>query len=497
MAQHCTRLQQRTLCQSTRRLAGTIYRGDHRSRPPDRRSASPSLGPRRPALHDRGHGRRHRLRPQHRRHRLCRLPLDVPRDGPEAFRPVGEVEFANGVAAMAASGGYGKARDVRRHRQPRQSAARRRRQSRCWKPRSSPAMAASAAFAIPSAWDADPDVAGMYATRPKGLLLDATFRKGFACLAPLGLSFDAWLFHPQIGELTDLARAFPETKIVLDHCGGPIGIGSYAGRREEIFPDWKASIQEIAKCQNVVVKLGGLAMCLLGYDFHLRPKPPSSEEAAAAWRPYIETCIEAFGPDPLHVREQFPAGQRPVQLSGDLQRLQAPRRAIQRGREDRDVLEDGDGFLQAEAGSDDGGVSDRLTPTRPCGIPARFDRRRECRRCRSRPSRSSSRCESGSCCRLAPRSAPGQLVAADEAFRVALAERDMRGGVLVEQRVEEQQPAFRDRRGMRHQRHFAETCARPRRCRAPSSAPPRRARPWPRRCGLPRTAPAMLSISVP
>ena len=71
-----------------------------------------------------------------------------------------------------------------------------------------------------SAWDADADVAGMYATRPKGLLLDATFRKGFACLAPLGLSFDAWLFHPQIGELADLARAFPDTKIVLDHCGG-------------------------------------------------------------------------------------------------------------------------------------------------------------------------------------------------------------------------------------------------------------------------------------
>jgi predicted TIM-barrel fold metal-dependent hydrolase len=146
----------------------------------------------------------------------------------------------------------------------------------------------------------------MYATRPKGLLLDSTFRKGFACLAPLGLSFDAWLFHPQIGELTDLARAFPGTKIVLDHCGGPIGIGSYAGRREEIFPVWKASIQEIAKCENVVVKLGGLAMCLLGYDFHLRPKPPSSEEAAAAWRSYIETCIEAFGPNRCMFESNFP-----------------------------------------------------------------------------------------------------------------------------------------------------------------------------------------------
>src|SRR5882724_10135135 len=132
-----------------------------------------------------------------------------------------------------------------------------------------------------SAWDAEAGVAGMYATRPKGLLLDPTFRKGFSCLAPLDLSFDAWLFHPQIPELTDLARAFPDTRIVLDHCGGPIGRGRFANRREETFSEWKASIQEIAKCPNVVVKLGGLAMCLLGYDFHERPMPPSSEEAAA------------------------------------------------------------------------------------------------------------------------------------------------------------------------------------------------------------------------
>jgi predicted TIM-barrel fold metal-dependent hydrolase len=146
----------------------------------------------------------------------------------------------------------------------------------------------------------------MYATRPKGLLLDPTFRKGFACLAPLGLSFDAWLFHPQIGELTDIARAFPDTKIVLDHCGGPAGLGVYANRRDEIFSLWKASIQEIAKCPNVVVKLGGLAMRLLGYDFHERPMPPSSEDLAAAWRPYIETCIEAFGPGRGMFESNFP-----------------------------------------------------------------------------------------------------------------------------------------------------------------------------------------------
>src|ERR1700692_2825244 len=225
--------------------------------------------------------------------------------GPEAFRPVGEVEFANGVAAMAASGGYGKAAicaGIVSHvnlllgdgARPVLEAEITAGNGRFRRIRHS------------SAWDAAPNVAHMYATRPKGLLLDPTFRKGFACLAPLGLSFDAWLFHPQIGELADLARTFPDTRIVLDHCGGPIGLGSYAGRRDEIFSGWKASIKEIATCPNVSVKLGGLAMRLLGCDFHQRPMPPSSEELAAAWRPWIETCIEAFGPERSMFESNFP-----------------------------------------------------------------------------------------------------------------------------------------------------------------------------------------------
>jgi predicted TIM-barrel fold metal-dependent hydrolase len=225
--------------------------------------------------------------------------------GPEAFRPVGEVEFANGVAAMSASGGYGSAAicaGIVSHANLLLGEAVR------------PVLEAQIAagngrfrgIRHSSPWDADPEVAGIYAMRPKGLLLDPAFRKGFACLAPLGLSFDAWLFHPQIGELTDLAQAFPDTRIVLDHCGGPIGLGGYAGRREEIFAAWKASIGEVAKCRNVVVKLGGLAMRLLGHDFHERPLPPSSEDLAAAWRPYIETCIEAFGPARSMFESNFP-----------------------------------------------------------------------------------------------------------------------------------------------------------------------------------------------
>ena len=223
--------------------------------------------------------------------------------GPEAFRPVGEVEFANGIAAMSASGGYGRTAicagivghanlllgaDARAVLEAEIAAGNGRFRG----------------IRHSSPWDADPEVAGIYAMRPKGLLLDATFRKGFSCLARLSLSFDAWLFHPQIGELADLARAFPDTTIVLDHCGGPIGLGSY--RRDEVFAGWKKSIEDIATCRNVAVKLGGLGMRLLGHDFHQRAMPPSSDELATAWRPWIETCINAFGPERCMFESNFP-----------------------------------------------------------------------------------------------------------------------------------------------------------------------------------------------
>ncbi|HTO61386.1 MAG TPA: amidohydrolase family protein [Bradyrhizobium sp.] len=225
--------------------------------------------------------------------------------GPEAFRPLGEVEFANGVAAMSASGAYGKARicaGIVGHANLLLGEGAR----AVLEAEIAAGNGRFRGIRHSSPWDADRNVAGMYATRPKGLLLDPTFRKGFACLAPLDLSFDAWLFHPQLGEFIDLARAFPDTRIILDHCGGPVGIGGYAGRREEILADWKGSIRQAAKCSNVVVKLGGLAMRLLGYDFHERRRPPSSEEAASAWRPYIETCIEAFGPERCMFESNFP-----------------------------------------------------------------------------------------------------------------------------------------------------------------------------------------------
>ena len=225
--------------------------------------------------------------------------------GPEEMRPVGEIEFANGVAAMSASGGYGK---------PRLCAGIVGYADLMLGARVAEVLEAMIAVGggrfrgIRYIASSDPDQAQWGATfvRPQGLLLDKRVREGFAQLAPLGLSFDAWAFHPQLGDVVDLARAFPATPIVMNHVGGPIGLGRYKGKRNEVFADWSARIRELAACPNVHVKLGGLGMKMFGFDVHEGELPPSSEQLAAAWRPYVETCIAAFGPSRAMFESNFP-----------------------------------------------------------------------------------------------------------------------------------------------------------------------------------------------
>lgn len=147
-----------------------------------------------------------------------------------------------------------------------------------------------------TAWDADVRLMNPRSAGPAGLLDDTAFRQGFARLAPLGLSFDAWLFQPQLGELVALARDFPQTLIVLNHLGGILGSGVYEGRRHELFTAWSRSMHELATCSNLVVKIGGLGMRINGFGFEKGALPPSSAQLAEAWRPYVETAIELFGP---------------------------------------------------------------------------------------------------------------------------------------------------------------------------------------------------------
>lgn len=226
-------------------------------------------------------------------------------DAAPAFRPVGETEFVNGVAAMSASGLYGPSRacaGIIGHVDLTIGAAAR----DVLEAHLSAGGGRFRGIRHSAAHDADPDVLGPLSHRPPGLYLEPKFREGFAQLAPLGLSFDAWMLEPQLPDLIDLARAFPDTTIVLDHVGTPLGLASYAGRRAERFGVWHDNIRALAALPNVNVKLGGLAMVFPGFDSYLAEPRASSATLAAEWRPYVEACIQAFGPARCMFESNFP-----------------------------------------------------------------------------------------------------------------------------------------------------------------------------------------------
>lgn len=226
-------------------------------------------------------------------------------EGPEAMRPLGETEFVNGIAAQSASGLYGALRacqGIVGHADLTLGDA------------VAPVLEAQLAIAggrfrgirNNTAWHPDPEIQTNPIKPPPGLLLDGQFRKGVARLREHGLSLDIWAYHTQLGEVVDLARAFPDQPMVLDHVGGPIGIGRFTDRRAEVFAEWRLAIRALARLPNVTVKLGGLAMELGGFGFHHAATPPSSAMLAEAWRPYVESCIEAFGADRAMFESNFP-----------------------------------------------------------------------------------------------------------------------------------------------------------------------------------------------
>ncbi len=225
-------------------------------------------------------------------------------DGPLEMQPVGETECVQGIAAQSASGQYGMttvAAGIVGFANLTLGAA------------VVPVLEAHIAAGRNrfrgirhiSSWDASTDIVSSR-NPPKGLLLDPKFREGFAYLQKYGLSFDAWLYHPQLMELVDLARAFPDTSIILDHVGGPLGIGPYAGKREEVFQEWKRGIATLATCPNVVAKLGGLGIQICGFGWHERATPPNSAELAEAMAPYYHWCIGQFGVDRCMFESNFP-----------------------------------------------------------------------------------------------------------------------------------------------------------------------------------------------
>ena len=221
-----------------------------------------------------------------------------------ALAPVGETEFVNGIAAMSASGQYGPAKvcagivsyadlslgsDVG--------------------PVLDAHMRASTRFRgirHAAGWDASAVVRNSHTNPVEHLFLDETFQQGFAQLEQRGLSFDAWLYHPQISDLATLAKAFPKVTIIFDHFGGPLGIGPYADKSEEIFVQWQKDVVQLALCPNVVAKLGGIVMPINGFGWHKRGKPPTSDEIVAATGRYHDFAIGAFGPERCMFESNFP-----------------------------------------------------------------------------------------------------------------------------------------------------------------------------------------------
>jgi len=225
--------------------------------------------------------------------------------GPDEMTPVGETEFVNGIAAMSASGLYGKTRIA------------------AGIVGSADLMLGDAVGPVLDAhieagggrfrgirhrasWDASVDIPNSQPTTIENLYLDASFRQGFSKLALRNLSFEGWCYHPQISQLTDLARSFPDTTIILNHFGGPLGIGPYKDAQDEYFPAWKKAITDLAKCPNVVAKLGGINMEINGFDWHHKKKPPSSLELMEATRRFYEHTIEKFGPNRCMFESNFP-----------------------------------------------------------------------------------------------------------------------------------------------------------------------------------------------
>jgi len=226
-------------------------------------------------------------------------------DGPPEMRAVGETEFVNGIAAMSASGNYGETRVAAGI----VGAADLTRGNAVGEVLDAHIAAGGGRFRgirQPASWDASDQVPNSHFNPMRHLYLDAKFREGFATLAPRDLSFEGWCYSHQLAELTDLARAFPETTIILNHFGGPLGIGPYAGKRDEGLPAWRQAISDLATCANVVAKLGGINMKINGFGWHEQPKPPSSKALMETTRPWYEHAIEQFGVERCMFESNFP-----------------------------------------------------------------------------------------------------------------------------------------------------------------------------------------------
>ncbi|MFD0667179.1 amidohydrolase family protein [Ramlibacter sp. MAHUQ-53] len=222
--------------------------------------------------------------------------------GPEHLRPVGETEFAVAQAELAARRGVALCQGIVGWADLQLGA----RVEEVLQAHAEAGKGRFRGIRCRAAWSDHPALAGPADGPPRGMLLDPVVQAGVRTVGRLGLSLDLWVYHTQLDDAIQLARHCPDTPIVLNHVGGPLGIGPFEGHRAEVFAAWREAIAALARHGHVCVKLGGLGMPRAGFPFASTDVPVSSEELAAAWRPYLETCIEAFGPGRCMFESNFP-----------------------------------------------------------------------------------------------------------------------------------------------------------------------------------------------
>ena len=226
-------------------------------------------------------------------------------EGPDEMKPVGEVEFVQGLAAASATGLYGPGRaaaaivghanlnlgdGVKPVLEALQAA--------------SPNRFRGIRHSV--TWDANPAVENTAAHNMEGRMSSANFRAGAKVLASMGHTLEGWMFFSQMEELAEFAKAVPELTIILCHVGGLLMDGPYADRKDEVMATWRKGIDAAAQQPNIVMKLGGIGMPRVGFDWHLRDKPIGSEELASDMAPIINYCIEKFGPSRCMFESNFP-----------------------------------------------------------------------------------------------------------------------------------------------------------------------------------------------
>ena len=227
------------------------------------------------------------------------------KDGPDARRPLGEVEFAAGQAAMAESGLYGPRRlcaGIIGYANLRLGQA----VGEVLDAQTSASGGRFKGIRFQDTWSANPDIRHGLNKPSEFQFNEPDFREGFAELASRGLLFEAWCYHTHIPQVTALARAFPDTIIVLNHHGGPIGIGPYEGKQDDVFAQWQKDITDLATCENVYAKLGGLQMEVNGYGWHERKTPPTSKELYQVTKRWHKHALEAFGVERCLFESNFP-----------------------------------------------------------------------------------------------------------------------------------------------------------------------------------------------